>query len=140
MNEFDQFMKHDLKIKNYARYTDDFVVVANSRVYLESLLPQIRDFLQYHLALSLHPNKVSIAPAHRGVDFLGYIVFLHHRILRTKTRKRMIKKLQSRLEEYERGLCAQESFNQSLQSYLGVVFHANAYELTDILKNRFWVP
>lgn len=27
MNELDQFVKHDLKVKHYVRYTDDFVVV-----------------------------------------------------------------------------------------------------------------
>ena len=41
MNEFDQFMKHELKVKNYARYTDDFVIIAKDKTYLQSLLPQI---------------------------------------------------------------------------------------------------
>lgn len=140
MNEFDQFMKHDLNVKHYARYTDDFIVVGNSRLYLENPLPQIETFLQYHLDLKLHPNKVSIQPSHRGVDFLGYIIWVHHRVLRTKTHKRMLKKLAQRAQEYENGLRSQQSFNQSLQSYLGVLSHANTYKLTNDLKNRFWVP
>jgi RNA-directed DNA polymerase len=28
MDVFDQFMKHELKVKYYARYTDDFVIVS----------------------------------------------------------------------------------------------------------------
>ncbi len=30
MNEFDQFVKHNLKVKDYVRYTDDFAIVANN--------------------------------------------------------------------------------------------------------------
>jgi len=35
MNEFDQFMKHGLKVKNYVRYTDDFAIVVEDRDCLE---------------------------------------------------------------------------------------------------------
>src|SRR3989338_9127200 len=31
MNEFDQFVKHRLQVKNYARYTDDFVIVSDKK-------------------------------------------------------------------------------------------------------------
>ena len=51
MNEFDQFMKHELRVKCYARYTDDFVVVADSTEYLQSLLSSITAFLRDRLKL-----------------------------------------------------------------------------------------
>ena len=41
MNEFDQFMKHQLKTCFYARYTDDFIVVSEDQEYLLSLIPII---------------------------------------------------------------------------------------------------
>ncbi|MBI3588797.1 MAG: RNA-directed DNA polymerase, partial [Candidatus Liptonbacteria bacterium] len=31
MNEFDQFMKHKLKIKHYIRYADDFVIFLRTK-------------------------------------------------------------------------------------------------------------
>ncbi len=31
MNEFDQFVKHKLKIKHYTRYVDDFVFFSQNR-------------------------------------------------------------------------------------------------------------
>ncbi|MFA5933808.1 MAG: RNA-directed DNA polymerase [Candidatus Paceibacterota bacterium] len=37
MNEFDQFMKHDLKTKYYIRYADDFVILSENKDYLENL-------------------------------------------------------------------------------------------------------
>src|SRR5690606_13680880 len=43
MNEFDQFMKHQLKAKYYIRYADDFVVLSSDKNYLENLLPKIQE-------------------------------------------------------------------------------------------------
>jgi RNA-directed DNA polymerase len=45
MDRFDQYMKHVLKVKYYARYTDDFVVVSHDREYLVSLISDISKFL-----------------------------------------------------------------------------------------------
>ena len=78
LNEFDQFVKHNLKVKNYIRYSDDFVIIAKERFYLENIIISIRSFLKERLALELHPKKVSIHKFHQGIDFLGYILLSHH--------------------------------------------------------------
>ena len=41
MNEFDRFVKNDLRIRNYVRYTDDFAIVADDRTRLEGLIGPI---------------------------------------------------------------------------------------------------
>lgn len=138
MNEFDQFVKHELRVQHYARYTDDFVIIATSQSYLETLMPRIEAFLGNHLRLSLHPNKVTIQTCHRGLDFLGYVIFPHHRLLRPRTRRRMFHKLRERIGEYNHGLRVTSSLQQVLQSYLGTLSHANTYTLTQKLKNFFW--
>lgn len=138
LNEFDQFMKHTLKVKNYIRYTDDFVIIANDRSYLENLIELIKKFLYDELVLELHLKKVTIRKLHSGVDFLGYIIFPHHRLLRTKTKKRALRNLQKRVLEYKSGLISKISLEQSLQSYFGVLSHANTYEFRNELKNKFW--
>lgn len=61
MNEFDQFIKHKLKVKYYARYTDDFIIISANRTYLKNLIIPIQEFLMTKLCLELHPNKVLIA-------------------------------------------------------------------------------
>lgn len=138
LNEFDQFIKHKLKVKYYIRYTDDFVIEAKDKLYLETLLTPIRSFLSDKLALELHPKKVTIRKLHQGIDFLGYIVLPHHRLLRTKTRQRIFRKLKKRIEEYKKGMVSKQTLEQSLQSYLGVLSHADTYELSNELKNQFW--
>lgn len=138
MNEFDQFVKHELRVRHYARYTDDFMIIADSRGYLESLIPAIEEFLNMSLHLALHPDKILIQPCHRGVDFLGYVIFPHHRIIRARTRRRMFRKLRERVEEYNAGLRTEQSLRQVLQSYVGMLVHANAHTVTQKLKNHFW--
>lgn len=138
LNEFDQFIKHGLKIKNYIRYTDDFAIVSDNKSFLENLIEPIRKFLQDKLALELHPRKVIIRKLHRGVDFLGYIVLPRYRLLRTKTKQRILKKLHKRVSEHKSGVITKWMLEQSLQSYLGVLSHADTYKFGNELKNQFW--
>jgi len=138
LNEFDQFIRHKLKVKNYIRYTDDFVIVAEDKSYLENLIVPIRTFLSDKLALELHPKKITIRKFHQGIDFLGYIILPYCRLLRTKTRQRIFKKLEKRIKEYKEGKITKQILEQSLQSYLGVLSHANTYKLEQELKNQFW--
>jgi len=76
MNEFDQYMKHKLKVRYYIRYADDFVILSEDKNYLEKLLAKIDLFLREKLKLNLHPNKISISTLASGVDFLGWAMDL----------------------------------------------------------------
>jgi len=93
MNEFDQFVKHQLKAKYYLRYADDFLIMSRDRIWLETSLPTISGFLIDQLKLQIHPDKVFIKTRSSGVDFLGWIHFPDHRVLRTATKRRMLKKI-----------------------------------------------
>ncbi len=117
MNKFDQFVKHTLKIKHYIRYADDFVVLSDSRGWLENLIPQIQGFLIQNLKLTLHPDKVFVKTLASGVDFLGWVHFMDHKILRAATRKRMIKKIE------------ENPVPATLNSYLGLMKHGNTEKI-----------
>src|SRR3989338_162192 len=73
LNEFDQFVKHKLKVKYYIRYADDFIIFLQNKSYLENIIPLIGSFLQNDLKLTLHPNKIFIKTLYSGIDFLGWI-------------------------------------------------------------------
>ncbi len=137
LHELDLFIKHTLKVKYYIRYCDDFVILNTDRDYLEGLIPKIDVFLKNNLKLSLHPNKIHIRKYHQGIDFLGYVSFPNHSILRVKTKERMFVKVKSRLAQYESGAIKKESFEATMNSYLGMLKHCNAHnvrqELMDIL-------
>ncbi|HCX27785.1 MAG TPA: hypothetical protein DHI91_01450 [Candidatus Portnoybacteria bacterium] len=137
LNKFDQFVKHKLKAKYYLRYADDFVIFAENKQWLEAQIFTIQDFLRNKLKLQLHPDKVFIKTLSAGVDFLGVINFTGHRVLRTKTKRRMFKKLQRKKRELDNGLMTPEPFKQSLQSYLGTLTHCNGYKLKQQLLVKF---
>lgn len=122
-------MKHTLKVKHYFRYADDFIFINEDPGYLKSLLVEVEQFLAEKLLLQLHPRKISIRKFNQGIDFLGYIILPHYSVVRTKTRRRMFKKLRQRKTELENGTITPESFNQSLQSYLGMLKHCDAYKV-----------
>lgn len=138
MNELDQFMKKELKVENYVRYTDDFVVVSEDEKYLKNLIDLIQKFLVENLALELHPNKISIEKSHRGVDFLGYVALPHYRSMRKRTERRIVRKLKEKVGMYKQELISKENLEQTLQSYLGVLGHANTYRLSLDLHNWYW--
>lgn len=118
MNKFDQFMKHKIKAKYYVRYADDFVILSNDKKWLESILLKIPHFLESELNLHLHPKKVSLSTIASGVDFLGWILFPDHRVVRTITKQRMF-----------RGIQKKPGNLNTIQSYLGLLSHGNAEKL-----------
>ena len=138
MNEFDQFIKHGLHVKHYARYTDDFAIASPDKTYLENLIEPISCFLYDHLALALHPKKIFIRKLHHGVDFLGYVIFPKHRLIRTKTRRRIFAKFKAKLAACHAGNLSEDALMASLQSYLGVFSHADARRLSEGLQNMVW--
>lgn len=138
LNGLDQFIKNELRVKYYIRYTDDFVIVADNMKYLHNLINPISVFLKHNLKLKLHPKKVVICKFEQGIDFLGYVVLPYHRVLRTKTKKRMFKKVKKRIDEFHNNAITQRTLEQSINSYLGVLSHADTYGLSEELKNQYW--
>lgn len=109
LNEFDQFVKHELRIKYYLRYCDDFIILNN-----EELMEKINDSLKSKLKLNLHPDKIIVRKYRQGIDFLGYVVRPYCVNLRTKTKKRMFGKVRL----------------NNLASYLGILGHCNGHKIT----------
>ena len=137
LNELDQFVKHKLKVRHYFRYADDFVILHGDAGYLESILISVRDFLKKQLNLEPHPNKITIRKFRQGIDFLGYVVLPHHVVMRTKTKRRMFRKLFENQKLLSAGLLDEVNFCQSVQSYLGLLQHCNGYGLSVVIKNNF---
>jgi RNA-directed DNA polymerase len=135
LNELDQFAKGKLKIKYYARYTDDFIIVSGDKEYLSDLLLSIKYFLENNLKLELHPDKVSIRKFSQGIDFLGYVARPYQNLVRTKTRRRIFKRTKKEAENLAVGIIEEDYYECLLKSYLGVLSHADAYELGEELKN-----
>src|SRR3989338_8574024 len=117
MNVFDQWVKHELKARQYLRYADDFALLSHDRNQLERTLPQTGRFLTQKLSLTLHPEKMCIKTLASGVDYLGWVQFSDHRVLRRATKCRMF----ARLRE-----CTTD---ETVKSYVGLLRQGNAVTL-----------
>ena len=122
MNRFDQFVKYKLKARHYIRYADDFVFISSDKKYLQNILPKIEFYLMNELKLNLHPDKVSVKTLSSGIDYLGWVHFPGHRVLRSATKRRML-----------RNLADLENSQEVLASYVGLLKHGNAYKLNQLL-------
>ncbi|MEK7576143.1 MAG: hypothetical protein AAB482_00440, partial [Patescibacteria group bacterium] len=91
-------------------YADDFVILSQDKEILIELLRYIEVFLMERLHLQVHPDKVSIQTFTSGVGFLGWVHFPDHSVLRTTTKKRML-----------RGIEQKQGKKETVQSYLGDV-------------------
>lgn len=140
LNSFDWFVKSKLKILYYIRYCDDFIIVDTDRGKLEALVPLFQEFLREKLLLELHPNKISIRTLAQGIDFLGYVTLPHHRVLRTKTKKRMIRNLSKLSRDVQSGFRSEERLVHSYASYLGVLGHCRGYAVEQKIKRYIEKP
>ena len=121
MHEFDMYIKQELREKYYVRYADDFVILSEDREHLENAIQIIRGFLTEKLYLSLHGDKTYIKTYASGVDFLGWVHFPRYRILRTSTKKRIIKNMQW----YPKP--------ETVSSYRGLLQHGNTYKIQKLV-------
>lgn len=127
LNELDQYIKHKLRYPYYIRYADDFVILDPSRERLYALVPQIRRFIDKKLCLRMHADKIEVRTVASGTDFLGWVHFSHHRVLRTATKHRMLLRIR------------RHPIEASLQSYLGMLSHGNAQKLSELVRNEQWL-
>ena len=124
LNEFDQFMKQKLHCKHYGRYVDDFFVVSCDEDWLESLVPEITEFLSDSLGLAVHDGKTEIRSVNDGIEFLGAFVLPYRTYLSRATLQRMDEKLFALETE---GRTVHEG--NALNSYCGVLSHWNNYNV-----------
>ena len=126
MHPLDAFIKHTMRALAYIRYADDFVVLSRDRNLLLALIPLIEGFLHDRLRLELHPSKIHVQTMASGVDFLGWVHFPHHRILRTSTKRRMMRRI------------VDHPTQETVQSYLGLLKHGSGHRISLEVRNIGW--
>jgi len=138
LNEFDQFVKQNLKCGYYTRYTDDFILLNNSKEKLFNWKRELEEFLQTRLKLRLNDSRTKLQPVSNGIDFLGYIIRRDYILVRRRVINNMDLKLRYfgkyKLKNLDYEIL--EGLRSSLQSYLGHFKLANSYQLKQGLSKR----
>ena len=125
LNELDYFIKHRLKVKFYIRYVDDFIILHNSKEQLVLWKSKIDKFLKIKLKIELHPEKSKIIPLSKGIDFVGFRNFWYYKLLR----KRNIRKILFKIEQYKGGETSKENILESFNGWSAYAKWANTYKV-----------
>jgi hypothetical protein len=142
MDPLDQFVKHVLGAKRYARYVDDFVLFHQDRAVLERWLVQIEQFLHDRLGLALKADT-QLAPLTSGLDFLGYVIYPTH----TRVRRRVVAHANEAFAAWERAHVQRRHLRATPEdlrkircaaaSYAGHFRHADSFRLRRALHRRY---
>ncbi|MEK7224827.1 MAG: RNA-directed DNA polymerase, partial [Bacteroidota bacterium] len=137
LNELDQFVKHNLKAKYYIRYVDDFVILHTDKATLEGYLREISAFLTSSLSLELNNDKCKFQPLDRGVDFLGFRVFYHHRLLRKRNVRSAYRKIHGLKTVYSEKDASYDTAYNFLQGWLAYARNADTYKVRMRMSENF---
>jgi len=117
---FDRWIKQVLKIKYYYRYCDDIVILHPDKDYLRYCLQEIEKYLADNLKLKVKRNWQIFPVEARGIDFIGYVFYHGHTLLRKDIKKKFIYKL---------GYKSKNKRLTSLAAYWGWCKYGNCHNL-----------
>lgn len=113
---FDHWLKANYNVK-YFRYADDMVLYARSSKYLHKVRCDVMEYLAIELNLAVKPNWRIFPLGAQGVDFVGYVHFHTHVLLRKSIKKNFARALAKGANEF------------TIASYMGWVKHCNSKNL-----------
>lgn len=120
LNELDQYVKQGLKIKYYARYVDDIIIVSGENINLNDIFNKIQTYLNKNLDIKLHLNKKEINKVNLGINFVGYVIKPFQKYIRRSTLKNMYKNTKN-VNNFIK-------LRSIINSYFGMLKHVNAYK------------
>lgn len=143
MDSFDHFVKHNLKIRYYGRYVDDFVIVHEDKEYLKKFIPILYEYLQTELQVTIHPKKIYLQHYTKGVKFLGTVIIPNRIYIADRTKGNFynaIEKQNKLVHDHKPTKEEKATFLSSMNSYLGIMKHYKSYNLRKkIIFNRLSV-
>ncbi len=141
LNELDQFVKHDLKVKYYLRYVDDFVILHSSKEELQFIKVKIEVFLNDKLKITLHKDKTKIFPLYSGTKFLGFRIFHDKRLINKKNIIKFKKRFSKYCLKYENNALNYDTIYDFLEGWFAYSNYADNKKIRDdillILNTKF---
>ncbi len=123
LSGIDHFVKEQLRVKYYFRYADDMLFLGESKENMKYILEAVTKEIQ-KLNLSVK-NNIRIAPSSSGIDFIGYIFYHTHTLLRKSIKNRF----KARVRRLIRRNVSDKEFKRKTSSYYGWCKHCNSKNL-----------
>ena len=132
LNEIDQYIKHELKIKYYCRYLDDSIAFFKTKQEAKIALEKITNYLKEKLELELN-KKIQIFKNKRGVNFCGYKINEYRMKIRDKGKRKLKKKVKTLKQKIKDGKMTSKEAKKYLAGHLGYIKYANVNNLINKL-------
>lgn len=136
LDPLDQFCKRVLGIKRYIRYMDYIIILDNDKERLKEYGRRMTQFLEERLHLNFN-NKTALRPVRVGCEFVGYVIYNDHVILRKSTTLRMKRTLRKTRQDYHDNLITFKEANATMQSYLAMLSHVDCKKFKEKLLDEF---
>lgn len=131
LSYFDHWLKEEKHIRYYYRYADDMVILSENKEVLHSLLKEISQHLHDKLHLELKGNYQIFPVDSRGIDFVGYVFFHTHILMRRSIKKNFCRKA----TELNKKRITTHDYKAALCSWLGWARHCNSKQLIKTIIN-----
>lgn len=140
LDHLDQHVKHELRVRYYMRYMDDFIVLGNDKHALHALRQHLGDWLGAELRLRLNQKTQVFPVGPHALDFLGYRIWATHMKVRRRTLRKMRQTLRRLRAAYASGLVDAEKVQAHINSWLGHVCHADSFHSRQrvLASTQFW--
>ena len=128
LNNFDHFIKEELKVKKYLRYVDDFALFSDDKEFLATARQEIETYLT-NLRLKIHPVKSQLFQTKKGATFVGFRVLPDRIRIRSENLRTARKRLKQLQTDYRLGKIESSQIQKSLQSWFAHLDHGNTWHL-----------
>ena len=134
LSELDHMAKERMRLRYYYRYADDIVILAADKDTLNAVLLTINHYLAEQRNLMMKSNYQIFPVDSRGIDFLGYVCFHTHTLMRKSIKKNMARNVAKFEKMYEEGKLTEKQYKQAVCSWLGWAKHCNSKNLLRVLN------
>jgi len=123
-NVIDGYIHNVLKVKHWARYMDDIVILSDCSLQLRQWKELIEDYSNKELNLRL--SKWNVSSVNKGINFLGYRIWSDYKLIRKQSVKKAKKKIKH-LQE------SKDHLDQFVAAWKGHCSHADTANLFNSL-------
>jgi len=136
LSGFDKWVLEKIgKDGGYGRYVDDFLVISKSRKQLHAILQESREYLENNLGLTLHPRKISLQKANKGVRFTGTFIRPHRQLPNAKTVEYLFNVIRRFGNDKNLDGRRLARYVNRINSLFGLMIHKNTYRI----RRKAWV-
>lgn len=142
LDDLDHFIKEKLKIKNYVRYMDDFILMHPDKNYLKYCRAQIEIELA-KIGLRLSGKKTQIFPVTQSIPFLGFtfrltptgkvvVRLIHNKVSRYR------RKIRNMADRAARGLMTKEDVDASFQCWQAHASYGDCHSIIRAVEEFYY--